>query len=116
MPGFSENITGLHLGKVALITGGSAGIGGQVARLLALAGAKVMIVARRESELAVARARIVAELEDIGFAGVERRVQTITGDVSDFESLKRAFDEAVRQFGRVDYLINNAGIAGAEEM
>ncbi|MFX5684594.1 hypothetical protein ABTE42_20925, partial [Acinetobacter baumannii] len=34
MPGFSENITGLHLGKVALITGGSAGIGGQVARLL----------------------------------------------------------------------------------
>lgn len=116
MPGFSENITGLHLGKVALITGGSAGIGGQVARLLALAGAKVMIVARRESELAVARARIVAELEDIGFAGVERRVQTAVGDVSDFESLKRAFDETLRQFGRLDYLINNAGVAGAEEM
>ena len=52
MVGTTENITGLHLGKVALITGGSAGIGGQVARLLALAGAKVMIVARRESELA----------------------------------------------------------------
>ena len=116
MPGFSENITGLHLGKVALITGGSAGIGGQVARLLALAGARVMMVARRESELAVARARIVAELEDIGFAGVERRVQTITGDVSDFDSLKRAIDETVRQFGRIDYLINNAGVAGAEDM
>lgn len=116
MPGFSENITGLHLGKVALITGGSAGIGGQVARLLALAGGKVMMVARRESELAVARARIVAELEDIGFAGVERRVQTITGDVSDFDSLKRAVDATVEQFGRIDYLINNAGVAGAEEM
>lgn len=116
MPGFSENITGLHLGKVALITGGSAGIGGQVARLLALAGGKVMMVARRESELAVARARIVAELEDIGFAGVERRVQTITGDVSNFDSLKRAVDETVKQFGRIDYLINNAGVAGAEEM
>ena len=51
MVGFAENITGLHLGKVAFITGGSAGIGGQVARLLALAGAKVMMVARRESEL-----------------------------------------------------------------
>lgn len=117
MPGFSENITGLHLGKVALITGGSAGIGGQVARLLALAGAKVMIVARRESELAVARARIVSELEDIGFAGVERRVQTMAGlDVSDLGSLKNAVDATIKAFGRIDYLINNAGVAGAEDM
>jgi malonyl-CoA reductase/3-hydroxypropionate dehydrogenase (NADP+) len=117
MPGFSENITGLHLGKVALITGGSAGIGGQVARLLALAGGKVMMVARRESELAVARARIVSELEDVGFAGVERRVRTLAGiDVADFDSLKRAVDETIAAFGRIDYLINNAGIAGAEEM
>jgi malonyl-CoA reductase / 3-hydroxypropionate dehydrogenase (NADP+) len=117
MPGFSENITGLHLGKVALITGGSAGIGGQVARLLALAGAKVMIVARRESELAVARARIVSELEDIGFAGVERRVQTMAGlDVSNLESLKSAVDATLKAFGRIDYLINNAGVAGAEDM
>ncbi|MFN7173448.1 MAG: SDR family oxidoreductase [Thermaurantiacus tibetensis] len=117
MPGFSENITGLHRGKVALITGGSAGIGGQVARLLALAGGKVMMVARRESELAVARARIVSELEDVGFAGVERRVRTLSGiDVADFDSLQRAVDETVKAFGRIDYLINNAGIAGAEEM
>ncbi len=117
MPGFSENITGLHNGKVALITGGSAGIGGQVARLLALAGAKVMMVARRESELEVARARIVSELEDVGFAGVERRVRTLGGcDVSDLDGLRRAVDETVRAFGRIDYLINNAGIAGAEEM
>jgi len=117
MPGFSENITGLHLGKVALITGGSAGIGGQVARLLALAGAKVMIVARRDSELAIARARIVSELEDIGFAGVERRVQTMANvDVSDFNSLKAAVDATLKAFGRIDYLINNAGVAGAEEM
>ncbi len=117
MPGFSENITGLHLGKVALITGGSAGIGGQVARLLALAGAKVMIVARRESELAVARARIVSELEDIGFAGVERRVQTLAGlDVSNLDSLKGAVDATLKAFGRIDYLINNAGVAGAEDM
>jgi len=117
MPGFSENITGLHLGKVALITGGSAGIGGQVARLLALAGAKVMIVARRESELAVARARIVSELEDIGFAGVERRVQTMAGlDVSNLDSLKSAVDATIKAFGRIDYLINNAGVAGAEDM
>ncbi len=117
MPGFSENITGLHLGKVALITGGSAGIGGQVARLLALAGARVMMVARREGELAAMRARIVSELEDIGFAGVERRVRTLADiDVSDFGSLRRAVAETLRAFGRIDYLINNAGVAGAEEM
>ncbi|MFS0736579.1 SDR family NAD(P)-dependent oxidoreductase [Sphingomonas sp. 1P06PA] len=117
MPGFSENITGLHLGKVALITGGSAGIGGSIARLLALAGAKVMMVARRESELAVARARIVNELEDIGFAGVERRVQTMAGlDVSDLASLRTAIDTTLKAFGRIDYLINNAGVSGAEDM
>ena len=117
MVGTTENITGLHLGKVALITGGSAGIGGQVARLLALAGAKVMIVARRESELAAARERIVGELEDIGFSGVERRVRTLANvDVADMASLRHAVDETVRAFGRIDYLINNAGVSGAEEM
>ncbi len=117
MVGFSENITGLHLGKVALITGGSAGIGGQVARLLALAGAKVMIVARRESELATTRARIVGELEDVGFSGVERRVRTLSGiDVGDLKTLQRAVDETIKAFGRIDYLINNAGVSGAEEM
>jgi malonyl-CoA reductase/3-hydroxypropionate dehydrogenase (NADP+) len=117
MPGFTENITGLHLGKVALITGGSAGIGGQVARLLALAGAKVMMVARRESELTAARARIVSELEDIGFAGVQGRVRIQAGvDVSDFVSLKGAVAETLAAFGRIDYLINNAGVAGAEDM
>ena len=117
MVGTTENITGLHLGKVALITGGSAGIGGQVARLLALAGAKVMMVARRDSELSAARERIIGELEDIGFSGVERRVRTLANvDVADMVSLKHAVDETLRAFGRIDYLINNAGVSGAEEM
>ncbi|MEM7781277.1 MAG: SDR family oxidoreductase [Pseudomonadota bacterium] len=117
MVGFAENITGLHLGKVAFITGGSAGIGGQVARLLALAGARVMMVARRESELVAARERIVGELQDIGFAGVERRVKIMPDvDVSDFESLEKAVDATIEEFGRIDYLINNAGVAGAEDM
>jgi malonyl-CoA reductase/3-hydroxypropionate dehydrogenase (NADP+) len=104
---------GCILGKVALITGGSAGIGGQVARLLALAGAKVMMVARRKSELEAARERIIGELRDIGFSGVERRVRIMADvDVSDFASLKTALDETIKAWGRVDYLINNAGVAG----
>jgi len=117
MVGFAENMTGLHSGKVAFITGGSAGIGGQVARLLALAGAKVMLVARRESELVAARDRIVGEMQDIGLAGVDRRVKIMPDiDVGSFESLRQAIQDTIATFGRIDYLINNAGVAGAEEM
>ena len=117
MIGAAENIAGLHLGKVAFITGGSAGIGGQIARLLALAGAKVMIVARRAEELEAARRRIVGELLDMGVASVDRRVRIMADvDVRDFGSLRRAFAATLEAFGRIDYLINNAGVAGAEEM
>jgi malonyl-CoA reductase / 3-hydroxypropionate dehydrogenase (NADP+) len=115
--GFVENLTGLHVGKVALITGGSAGIGGQVARLLAMSGAKVMMAARRASELEVVRARIVGELADIGYSGAERRVLILPGvDVGDLATLKPAVAATLAAFGRIDYLINNAGVSGAEEM
>jgi len=115
--GFTENLAGLHIGKVALITGGSAGIGGSVARLLALGGAKVMLAARRESELEVVRARIVGELEDMGYSGAERRVKILPGvDVGQLHTLKPAVHATLAAFGRIDYLINNAGVSGAEEM
>ena len=115
--GFTENLTGLHTGKAVLITGGSAGIGGQVARLLAIGGARVMMVARRASELDRARERIVGELEDIGYSGAAKRVRTLAGiDVGNLASLEHAVQETVKAFGRIDYLINNAGVAGAEEM
>jgi malonyl-CoA reductase / 3-hydroxypropionate dehydrogenase (NADP+) len=115
--GFTENLAGLHIGKVALITGGSAGIGGAVARLLALGGAKVMLAARRESELQAVRARIVGELEDIGYSGAERRVGILPGvDVGKLETLAPAVKATLAAYGRIDYLINNAGVSGAEEM
>jgi len=115
--GFTENLAGLHIGKVALITGGSAGIGGAVARLLALGGAKVMLAARRESELQAVRARIVGELEDIGYSQPERRVGILPGvDVGQLHTLKPSVKATVEAFGRIDYLINNAGVAGAEDM
>ena len=115
--GFTENLAGLHIGKVALITGGSAGIGGAVARLLALGGAKVMLAARRESELQATRARIVGELEDIGYSGAERRVSILPGvDVGQLDTLAPAVKATLAAYGRIDYLINNAGVSGAEEM
>ena len=115
--GFTENLAGLHIGKVALITGGSAGIGGAVARLLALGGAKVMLAARRESELLAVKERIVGELEDIGYSGAERRVGILPGvDVGRLETLAPAVKATLAAYGRIDYLINNAGVSGAEEM
>lgn len=115
--GFTENLAGLHIGKVALITGGSAGIGGGVARLLALGGARVMITARRRSELETMRRRIVSELEDIGYSGAERRVQILPDtDVGELATLRPAVHATLAAFGRIDYLINNAGMSGAEQM
>ncbi|MEM9168360.1 MAG: SDR family NAD(P)-dependent oxidoreductase [Pseudomonadota bacterium] len=117
LTGYTENITGMHLGKVALITGASMGIGGEIARLLALSGGKVMLTARRESELEAMRERIIGELEDIGYSAPDRRVKFLAGiDVGDLRTLRRAVEATLKAFGRIDYLINNAGVSGAEEM
>jgi malonyl-CoA reductase / 3-hydroxypropionate dehydrogenase (NADP+) len=115
--GWMESLMGLHLGKVALITGGSAGIGGQLGRLLAIAGARVMIVARRADQLEEMRSNVVRELEDIGYYDADNRVATLAEvDVADEASLQRAVAVTLDTFGRIDYLVNNAGVAGAEQM
>ncbi|QJR38110.1 SDR family NAD(P)-dependent oxidoreductase [Gemmatimonas groenlandica] len=115
--GWMESLMGLHLGKVALITGGSAGIGGQLGRLLAISGARVMLVARRQDQLEGMRSGIVRELEDIGYYAAQDRVAMLAEvDVANEASLRAAVDATIAQFGRIDYLINNAGVAGAEQM
>jgi malonyl-CoA reductase/3-hydroxypropionate dehydrogenase (NADP+) len=115
--GWMESLTGLHVGKVALITGGSSGIGGQIGRLLAIAGARVVLTARRAAELETMRSAVVAEVEALGYLGAGERVHVIPDvDVGDEAALLRAVDETLARFGRVDYLVNNAGVAGAEEM
>ncbi|NTV64577.1 MAG: SDR family oxidoreductase, partial [Oscillochloris sp.] len=115
--GWAENLIGLHMGKTALVTGGSAGIGGQIGRLLALSGARVMLCARDETRLVQMRASIIAELEELGYNRVESRVQIFPNcDVADEAQLVALVRRTLDLFGHVDYLINNAGIAGAEEM
>ena len=115
--GDSESLIGLHLGKVALITGGSAGIGAQIGRLLALAGARVVLAARDREKLEATRDNIVRDLEAIGYDDATERVSIVADiEVAEEACLQRCVKAAIERFGRVDYLVNNAGISGAEQM
>ena len=87
--------------KVALITGGSRGVGLATALRLAHAGASVALVARDGAVLAEA----VARLEAIGAT-----VASIAGDVTDAASMAAAVRQAEQRFGGLDILVNNAGI------
>lgn len=89
-------------GRVALVTGASSGLGEHFAQVLAEAGAKVVIAARR-----VDRLRHLAER--IKSAGGD--AAAVAMDVTDRDSVKAAFEEAGRFFGTIDVLINNAGVA-----
>ena len=88
-------------GRRALVTGGNAGIGETMARALGQAGAQVLLVARREAELAAAAAR----LQDEGIAA-----QALTADLTDVAALRTVAAEAERRLGGIDILVNAAGV------
>lgn len=88
-------------GNVALITGASSGFGFHFAHVLAQAGAKVVLAARR-TEL------LLSACESIAAKGGE--ALAVTMDVTDSASIKSAFDQAEEKFGLVTIVINNAGI------
>ncbi|MFK4118269.1 SDR family NAD(P)-dependent oxidoreductase [Streptomyces longwoodensis] len=88
-------------GRVALVTGGSSGIGRAVAEALARAGARVVIVARREAELA----RAVGELEALG-----ARAAWVSADLGTRAGVRAAAEEAAAAFGEPDILVNSAGV------
>lgn len=97
-------------GKVALVTGGSRGLGFEMAEGLADLGATLMLLARRDEWLTPA----VKELESRG-----ARCEGMLCDVSNPEQVQAAVDRTVEQFGKIDILVNNAGItwgAAAENM
>jgi NAD(P)-dependent dehydrogenase (short-subunit alcohol dehydrogenase family) len=87
-------------GNVALITGGSRGIGRGIARGLARHGASVAITARQEPTLREA----AEEIEALGVPCL-----AVTGDVGDEPTVERLFDAVMERFGRLDVLVNNAG-------
>ncbi len=89
-------------GRIALVTGGSRGLGLQIAEALGEAGAKVMLTARKSAELEQA----VAQLSQ---RGVDAR--WIAADASDPEQAQRVCAETLERLGPVDILVNNAGAA-----
>jgi NAD(P)-dependent dehydrogenase (short-subunit alcohol dehydrogenase family) len=86
--------------RSVVITGGSRGLGLEMARLLAREGASLTLLARDEQELARAR----EALETLG-----AEVLTIACDVGQAEQVARALDRVVDRYGRLDVLVNNAG-------
>lgn len=88
-------------GKVVVITGASSGLGEATARHLSAQGASVVLGARRADRLQ----SLAQELSGRGGKAV-----AIATDVTDFDQVKRLVDGAVRAYGRIDVMINNAGL------
>ena len=88
-------------GRRALVSGGNSGIGEAMARALGLAGARVMLVARREVELRAAADRLRAD-------GIS--ADSLAADLCDVEALRRAAVQAQAQLGGIDILVNAAGV------
>lgn len=96
-------------GKTALITGGSRGLGLQMAEALGEMGARLAITARKSDELAEAK----AHLQGLGY-----QVETFTNDLQKFDTIPALVDDVLARCGDIDILVNNAGAtwgAKAEE-
>ena len=97
-------------GKVAIVTGGSRGLGQEMAEGLGEAGASLMIVARREQWLG-------PTLEEMKAKGL--KCEGMTCDVSNPVDVQSVVDKTIDAYGQIDILVNNAGVtwgAPAEDM
>jgi NAD(P)-dependent dehydrogenase (short-subunit alcohol dehydrogenase family) len=105
LPGMDDYLSSLFSlsGRVAVVTGGSSGIGFAMASALARAGARVVLVARDAERLAAAAASI-SELGGVGAA------ECVSADLGDRAAVERAAQESAARFGEPDILVNCAGI------
>ena len=94
-------------GKVALVTGASSGLGARFAKILAEAGAQVVLAARRVARLKELR----AEIESNGGAA-----HLVALDVTDYASIKSAIAHAETEAGPIDILINNSGVSSTQRL
>lgn len=94
-------------GKVALVTGASSGLGARFAKILAEAGAQVVLAARRVERLKELR----AEIESNGGAA-----HIVTMDVTDHDSIKSAIAHAETEAGPIDILVNNSGVSSTQRL
>lgn len=90
--------------KVAIITGGSRGIGFETARTFLREGASVVLTASREET-----ARKAVETLQAEFPG--SKIEGIWPDLSKYDAVKAEFDRVLENFGRIDILVNNAGVS-----
>lgn len=88
-------------GKVAIITGGNSGVGAATAKKFVKEGASVVIVARRKDKLE----EVEKEIKDMG-----GNVLAVSADISKSDDDNRVVEETIKAFGKVDILINNAGV------
>ncbi|MFA0834178.1 MAG: SDR family NAD(P)-dependent oxidoreductase [Methanobacterium formicicum] len=89
-------------GKVAVVTGASGGLGADAAMAYAQNGADVALLARRKDRLEA----LAKEIESTG-----RKALAVQCDVSNEESVENAIEEVINYFGKIDILLNNAGVA-----
>jgi glucose 1-dehydrogenase len=95
--------------KVAVITGSSRGIGEAIAREFANMGYNVVINSRDQEELSISKEEILKNKDN------SAQVVTFPGDISQEEVCVGLIETAVQEFGRIDVLVNNAGINGPEK-
>lgn len=100
-------MTGKLTGKVALITGASAGIGYAAARSLLAEGARLVLTARREERLA----QLAAEAKAAGTEAIY-----VLGDASEEQTAIDTVQAAIERFGRLDILINNVGVGNYKNL